>query len=65
MSISSAGLGKDRASISTQSHNVMVMSTFARLGWISVKSMLTVQLVRRSLLPASKVCVFDDALGFC
>lgn len=49
-SVTEAGFGA--ISISTQSHNVAVMSTWAKLGWVPVGSMLTVHLVRHGLFAA-------------
>ena len=44
------GEGSERIAISTQVHNVAVMSTWAKLGWKPVSSCTTVHLVRRRLL---------------
>ena len=42
--------GRDAIEISTQAHNVAVMSTWARLGWVPTRAVTTVHLVRRGLL---------------
>lgn len=45
--------GYDRIAISTQAHNVAVMSTWARLGWTPMRVLTTVHMVRKGLLPQS------------
>jgi GNAT superfamily N-acetyltransferase len=42
--------GRNDITISTQAHNVKVMSTWARLGWTPRSATTTVHLVRRTLL---------------
>jgi GNAT superfamily N-acetyltransferase len=43
--------GTDGVQISTQSHNTRVMRTWARLGFLPVRTVATVHLVRSELLP--------------